>query len=71
MSDTIEITATIKNATFHGNGDKQYVRGNIYDDKECRWPDGTSICTSAIRDVTGDIVITRNSTYRIERSARI
>lgn len=69
MSDTIEVTATIKNATFHENGGKQYVRGNIYDDIHNRWPDGHSVCTSSILDVRGDIVITKNSIYRIEKRA--
>ena len=62
-----EITATIKNARFLDIGGRQIVGGQIYDDVRGRWPDGTTIYTSSIQDIEDDIVITRNSRYRIEK----
>jgi hypothetical protein len=69
MSDTIQITGTIKNARFFDIGSKQIVCGQIYGDAGNRFEDGTQINTSEVISVDGDLVTTRNSVYRIERRA--
>jgi len=63
-----EITGVIKNARFIDIGDsRQIVGGQIYHDARGRWPDGHTIYTSTVLDIEDDIVVTRNSRYRIER----
>lgn len=42
------------------------VYGKIYEDSRKRWPDGTRVRTSLVKEVKGDIVITRNTTYKVE-----
>ena len=39
--------------------------GNCYNDSKGRFPDGTKIRTSYILDIRDDLIITRNSIYRI------
>ncbi|MGV1754750.1 hypothetical protein [Agrobacterium sp. CG674] len=68
-AQSVVVTAVIKNARFFDIGQKQVVMGQIYDDARGRFPDGHQINTSEVLDVKGDIVTTKNSTYRIERRA--
>lgn len=63
-----QITAILKNALIHRIGEHSVFTGEIYDDVNKRWPDGTSIRTSMVDRVEGDLVYTRNSVYKIDNS---
>ena len=39
--------------------------GRIYSDKKGRFADGTLVATSSIVEQVGDIVMTKNSTYKL------
>lgn len=56
-----EYDAILKDATLvYG-----VVYGEIYEDSRKRWPDGTVVRTSLVKEVKGDIVITQNTTYKV------
>lgn len=42
------------------------VNGDIYGDRKRRFADGTNVTTSTILSIDGDIIKTRNSTYKVE-----
>ena len=78
---TLEITGTIEKWFFMFTGtDGSYnITGNIYNDSDHRFGDGTSIITSSInaRDYPkeslkeGMIICTRNSTYLLGEQIKV
>lgn len=63
-----ELTGVLKNARVMNCGSGRYVAyGNVYQDSQDRFPDGTTIRTSVIVDTKGDHVLTRSgSVYRLD-----
>lgn len=50
-------------------GGRLIAFGRIYGDRKGRFADGTEIRTSLVQSVTGDILQTRNTTYRLGEPA--
>lgn len=64
------ITGTVKNHRFVNLGGGQtMLAGEIYGDKRNLFPDGTTIYTSPIEDIVGDVVTTKNSVYKLEKAS--
>ncbi len=62
-----ETTGELRNARRVQLGIRNYLVGEIYGDKKCRWPDGTKIKTSNIvaHYHNDDSFLTGNSLYKV------
>lgn len=67
-----EITATLKNATRQKwFGGKDVLIGDVHGDSKGRFEDGERIHTSVIvRELPGDVFVTKNSTYKVDSWAK-
>ncbi len=72
----IQITAELKDWSrekWYGN--LRYVAGRIYSDSKNRWPDGTRISTSYIKEVLDRddhyLFITKNSIYKCMKNSEV
>ena len=69
MSDVqndIEVTADLRNVSFIDFGRGALVAyGEVFGDTKKRFQDGAGIRTSKIIDMKDDLIITRNSVYRV------
>ncbi len=61
------VDATLVNAgpMYPGELVGNNINGDIYGDRKGRFADGTNVTTSRVVEVDGDIVVTRNSVYRV------
>lgn len=63
----MEITGTLKNATWANNHNAPNICGEIYGDTKGRFPDGSIIYTSTVlADCGNGIYRTRFSAYKVE-----
>lgn len=61
-----EVTAELRNWLLLGNVEgKRWAIGDIFNDSKNRFKDGTEVRTSSIVEIKGDIIVTRNSVYRL------
>ena len=62
----MQITGTLKNAVWC-NSPYGSIHGEVHDDANRRWRNGTPIWTSTVQeDLGGGLYRTRNSIYRVE-----
>lgn len=66
IGEPVEITGTLKNVVRERHPIGDVLWGNIYGDVKGRFPDGHFVRTSLVQHFDGDVVYTRNSTYKIE-----
>lgn len=62
------VTAELRNVTRRASGpwrDYDHLSGDIYNDSRGRSRDGTTVSTSEIVSVDGEVFTTRNSVYRV------
>lgn len=64
----MEYTAELRGYIIHDDLTHRYATGRIYNDTKGRWMDGMQIHTSEIQSQEGDIIITRNSSYKLVES---
>jgi hypothetical protein len=61
----MEYTAELRDWSIIQMGKYSFAFGAIFHDSRGRFPDGELVRTSAIKSRDADMVITRNSTYKL------